>query len=197
VANLDRTYNKWVKTGRSLDQNGSVPHEIKMYYIMRTIKSYGITTFIESGTSRGDGVAAMLPYVDRVYTVEAWDDAFNFSVDRFKNQPNIDIRLGDSGELLPLIMEDADSPAVFWLDAHYSGEGTAQLTSDTPVVAEMQAISESKYADSHCVIIDDARGFGVWKDYPTVEAMREMSAELFPNHEFMLEGDEIFILPKG
>jgi hypothetical protein len=165
-----------------------------MYYVVRTLKDYGLRSFVESGTSYGDGVAAVLPHVDVVHTIEAWSEAFDFSSNRFKSDGRVKIHFGDSAELLPGIL-DRVGPSVFWLDAHYSGDGTALLDKETPIVAELEAIAKSEHRDSHCIVIDDARGFGVWNDYPSVEWMEESCKELFPNHKFFLEGDEIFVLP--
>jgi len=188
------TYVSWVNEGSPRDNNNSVPHDIKMFYVNRTLNDFGLRSFVESGTSFGDGVAAVLPNVDLVHTIEAWDHAYQFSSNRFKGNDNVVLHFGDSAELLPGILAGI-GPSVFWLDAHYSGDGTAQLEKDTPIVAELEAIAASKDASFHCIVIDDARGFGVWKDYPTVEEMKELCHKLFPTHDFFLEGDEIFVLP--
>lgn len=194
--NLNAMYEKWVNEGSPGDPNNSVPHEIKMYYLMRTLKEHDLKVFVESGTSHGDGVAAMLPYVDEVHTIEAWDEACQFSINRFKGDGRVHIYFGDSAEILPGILDEIDpEPALFWLDAHYSGDGTALLDKETPIVAELEAIAKVSHLD-HCIIVDDARGFGVWNDYPTIDWMKDFCGEHFPHHKFSLEGDEIFILPE-
>lgn len=192
--NLDVAYKKWENQGCPLDQNGSVPHEVKMYYVYRTLRDYDLRSFVESGTSYGDGVAAMLPYVDVVHTIEAWTQAYDHSTARFSGDTRVTIHFGDSGLLLPEILDEV-GPSVFWLDAHYSGDGTACLEKETPIVAELSAISRSSNRDDHCIVIDDARGFGVWKDYPPIVWMEEHCGVIFPHHKFLLEGDEIFVLP--
>lgn len=191
---LDHQYKKWISRGSSLDQNGSVPHEVKMYYVLRTARDFGLRTFVESGTSHGDGVYAMLPHVDEVHTIEAWKEAYDFSAKRFAGDSKVTIYFGDSGEILPDILEKV-GPSVFWLDAHYSGDGTAMLDKETPVIAELDAIAATG-SKEHAIVIDDARGFGVWNDYPTIDWVEDYVKASFPNHEFSLEGDEIFILPR-
>ena len=202
TTHLEAAYARWVAEGEPRDVNGSVPHEVKMFYVARTITGSGARVFVESGTSHGDGVAAILPYVDRVITIEAWDEAFRFAAKRFKNEPKVQLLFGDSAEWLPRMWEPPilsgyhiDEPAVFWLDAHYSGEGTAKLDKETPIVAELEAIARSPHAAAHSIVIDDARGFGVWPDYPPTPEMEAMCADLFPGHRFFLEGDEIFVVP--
>ena len=194
--NLEAFHRDWLERGSPGDVNNSVPPEIKWYYLARTLKDFGLDTFIESGTSAGDTTARMLiEGATRVYTIEAWRQAFTEACQRFYADERVDLRFGDSGELLHEILRDnGGRPALFWLDAHYSGDGTAQLDKQTPIVAELKAIAEDD-CDGHCIVIDDARGFGVWDDYPPMDELRDLLADLFPNHSTHLEGDEIFVLP--
>lgn len=191
---LEQAYLQWCKDGCEKDANGSVPHSIKMYYIWDVINNYGIKSFVESGTSYGDGIEAILPYVDIVRSIEAWQHAFEFASERFEDNPKVHLFFGDSGVIIPTFMRDLE-PSVFWLDAHYSGYETAKLDKETPIMAELEAIA-NYWRDDHCIIIDDARGFGKWTDYPTIKEVQKYCADAFPRHMFYLEGDEIFILPE-
>ena len=192
--NIEEVYLQWVKDGCETDQNGSVPHNIKMYYLFDVLRKYELKSFVESGTSYGDGVAAMLPYVDVVHTIEAWQTAYEFSCSRFEGDARVHLHFGDSGVIIPELLNDLE-PSVFWLDAHYSGDGTAMLDKETPIMAELEAISAAG-PDNHCIVIDDARGFGVWNDYPSIDELKAYCVKAFPNHTFHLDGDEIFILPE-
>lgn len=193
--NLDREYKDWQRQGEPKDQNGSVPHAVKMYYVLRTIRDNEATVFVESGTSHGDGTYAILPHVDEVHTIEAFEPCYDFSLNRFQNEDKVNIYFADSGKVLPEILPKLEGKSVvFWLDAHYSGDGTALLDKETPIVAELEAISQVSNLD-HAIVIDDARGFGVWNDYPSIEWMESYCEERFPHHKFFLEGDEIFLVP--
>lgn len=194
MSELDVAYDNWLANGQPRDHNGSVDHEIKMYYLARTALKYGLRTFVESGTCYGEAVEAMLPYVDHVYTVEAWEHGFNFSTNRFIEDSRVEVIFGDSGKEFPAILEKV-GPSLFWLDAHYSGDETARLDLDTPIAAELQAIAAVDHS-KHAIVIDDARGFGEWKDYPTIAWMEEYCNTAFPNHDFFTEGDEIFVVPR-
>lgn len=200
--NLDREFEQWNNEGCPTDQNGSVPHAVKMYYVLRTLRDLvdshplGVrTVFVESGTSHGDGTYAILPHVDEVHTIEAYEPCYEYSKNRFFGDEKVNIHFGDSGKIIPDLLGNlSDEIAVFWLDAHYSGDGTAMLDKETPIVAELEAIAEV-ISVSHAIVIDDARGFGVWNDYPSIEWMREYCEKAFPDHRFFLEGDEIFVVP--
>lgn len=191
---MEDVYQQWNDAGCPHDGNLSVPHDIKMYYVWRTLTMFGYRSFVESGTCQGDATAAMLPYVDEVYTIEAYGPLYSHSAQRFNGDPRVHLYFGDSAVLLPEILKDLQ-PSVFWLDAHYSGDGTIQLDKDTPIVAELKAIACSTSVNFHAIVIDDARGFGEWKDYPTEDELKTMCGELFPFHTFHREGDEFFVLP--
>lgn len=190
---MQNVYDQWIADGQPKDHNGSVDHDLKMYFLWKTLTENNVRTFIESGTSAGDAIQAMLPYVDEVNSIEAWHDAYEAAVNRFNGENRVTIYEGDSGELLPEIVKGIDE-AVFWLDAHYSGDGTANLTKQTPILEELRALAAVPN-DRFFIVIDDARGFGEWDDYPAIDEMMTFCADLFPNHEFSQEGDEIFLTP--
>ena len=65
------------------------------------------------------------------------------------------------------------APALFWLDAHYSGPITARGVLDTPIVQELAAIRAHPVA-GHVVLIDDMRDFTGADGYPTVDGARRL-----------------------
>jgi hypothetical protein len=48
-------------------------------------------------------------------------------------------------------------PALFWLDAHWSGLDTAGREAECPLLAEIQLINAAPF--THTVLVDDARLF--------------------------------------
>ena len=75
--------------------------------------------------------------------------------------------LGDSGALIRDVLAGLDEPALFWLDAHYSGTGTARGIEDSPILGELDSILSHRIRD-HIVIVDDAREFIGENGYPTI-----------------------------
>ena len=61
---------------------------------------------------------------------------------RFAGQAHVELLHGDSGTLLPRILGELDRPALFWLDGHYTGIGSARTEVDSPIVAEIEALLE-------------------------------------------------------
>jgi hypothetical protein len=150
---------------------------------------------VETGTNRGHTVAASLGTFDIIYSIELLDELFDYCQRRFARRKKVRLRCGDSVSELPRILSELNEPALFWLDAHYSGEGTARGEQDTPIMRELQAISEH-HIQAHVILIDDARCFDGRNDYPTLESCLALAARLWPAHRSSVEDDVIRITPR-
>jgi len=65
------------------------------------------------------------------------------------------------------------------LDGHYSGGITAKGILETPVKAELSHIFSDRIPD-HVALIDDARIFTGYGDYPSIEQLRGLLAQIRP-----------------
>lgn len=160
---------RWIQSGCT----GIAPHPVKRMVISAYLKRYGLTQFIETGTYLGDTLA----YIARHKTVHATsielDEVyFQAAMKRFRGYPNVTLLHGDSGILLPELMRKLQTPALFWLDGHYSGGDTGKGELDTPISAELAAILESP-VKGHVILIDDVRCFDGTQDYPYLERLLE------------------------
>jgi hypothetical protein len=117
---------------------------------------FGLRTFVETGTFVGDTTAAVARSFDRCFTIELSDDLHARAVKRFSAQPHIVCVHGDSGAAINDILSRIDQPALFWLDAHYSGGITADAGYD-PILKELSSIFAHS-SNGHVVLVDDARG---------------------------------------
>lgn len=122
------------------------------------LKKYLNPVFIETGTFLGDGIChAVWAGFNRIYSIEKSEYYYERAVDEFKYFPNVKIIYGDSSVELKKLIEDIDCPITFWLDAHYSEQGTAK--GDNPLLKELEAI-RSHPIKTHDVLIDDIREYG-------------------------------------
>jgi len=121
----------------------------------------GRKVFIETGTAKGEGLQTAIDYgFEQLYSVEANVEVFARASARFIDQPNVQLLLGDGGQVLPGLLRYVTEPAVFWLDSHWS-TGEAQLpagTSPCPLLSELRAIAEHPIKN-HVILIDDIRYF--------------------------------------
>jgi len=119
--------------------------------------------FIETGTSRGEGLQTAIDFgFEKYFSVEANAEVYSKACTRFAGQPNVELLLGDGGQVLNGLLRYVTEPAVFWLDSHWStGEAPlAQGVDPCPLLAELRAIAEHHVKD-HVILIDDIRYF--WK----------------------------------
>jgi hypothetical protein len=159
---------KWYSNGCPIPP----PHIVKQRTIQEYQNKYQYTTFIETGTYLGDMVEAQKKIFRKIYSIELGLTLFDKATKRFKNDKNITIIQGDSGEVLKNVLLELNEPAIFWLDGHYSGGITAKGDKNCPIYKELDAISESK-GFNHILLIDDARCFNGNGDYPTVDQLTE------------------------
>lgn len=164
------------------------PEEFKRRVIRRVVKESGARTFVETGTWQGDTVAKIAPFVTRAITIELDQSLFEAARERFAGDSTVEVIHGDSGDVIGQVLPGLESPAVFWLDGHYSGPGTGLGVLETPIVAELRQVLAG--ADRRDVIlIDDARLFGNAPDYPTIDEVRTQVLEAWPDAAFAVEDD--------
>ncbi|MDQ4143285.1 MAG: hypothetical protein M3198_05975 [Actinomycetota bacterium] len=156
----------WLRQRRA----GSAPPSVKQ----RTVKSYGrrfgLRTLVETGTFQGAMVAAALHSFDRIYSIELDRALAEAAKERFEGADHVSILQGDSTHMLPQVLYGLREPALFWLDAHYSGGTTARGEVETPILAEISAILEHP-VEAHVILVDDAREFDGFGDYPSIETL--------------------------
>src|SRR5690349_25084861 len=95
------------------------PHVVKQLAILRYQRSRRFTTFIETGTFTGEMVDAMRPHFRRVISIEMSPDIHHTASQRFRDDPRVQLLLGDSAIVLPRVLDQLQEPAVFWLDGHF------------------------------------------------------------------------------
>lgn len=116
-----------------------------------------IQNFVETGTYRGDTAAWASRHFPHVFTIELSPVFYAEAQTRFHVQPNVRVLNGDSSTMTREVLNGLAQPALFWLDAHWSGLDTAGREIECPVMAEIALINNSPLA--HVVLIDDARLF--------------------------------------
>lgn len=116
--------------------------------------------FIETGSYIGLGIEAALRLgFEEIHSIELSEKYYNICKERFKNNTNVHIHFGDSGIVLPEILQNTKSGITFWLDGHFSCLDTACATNYvSPIQKELDAI-EKYYNSDHVILIDDIKDF--------------------------------------
>lgn len=169
------------------------PGQYKRRELQRLGKEHGLDTFIETGTLHGETIATLKPHFKKLYSIELNPNFHKAALERFANDAHVDIIFGDSGVELPKLADQLEQPALFWLDAHWSGGQTAKGLSNTPIVKEISHLLSSE--KRHIIVIDDVREFGTDPDYPTLEEFTARVKEMAPNHSIAVHNDLMRIIP--
>ena len=159
---------RWIRTGRPVPAPGVVKRSVIRQYATR----FDLRVLIETGTYLGDTVADLRENFDEVFSIELDDQLFRLAQRRFSGLPRVHVLHGDSSEVLPTILARLQTPALFWLDGHFSGGPTAKAALETPLFRELDAVA-SHGIKGHVVLIDDARCLGTG-DYPSLEAVETL-----------------------
>lgn len=125
--------------------------------VLDKIREFGVKVFVETGTYKAQTSVWASKRFDIVYTVEASKKLYNEAVEEYGNIRNIKFMRGISRESLREIINEIDTQAVFWLDAHWSGGETFGSDDECPLIDELGLITKKRIR--HYILIDDARLF--------------------------------------
>jgi hypothetical protein len=118
-------------------------------------KKFKNRIFVETGSQEGNAIQqALAERYEVVYSIELLPEWYSKCVARFKNNPNVHLILGDSGEKLATVMELINEPVTLWLDGHIGAEST-------PIMKELE-ILKNHSVKTHTILIDDLRD---WKTH--------------------------------
>lgn len=134
---------------------GGIPIELAR----RMHAELGLDSAVETGTFRGDSAATLASYFPAVWSIELSPELHRAASVRLLDQPHVTVVQGSSREQLPAVCDQLSGPALFWLDGHWSGDGTAGEFDECPVLQEIAVIDASTYGGQAAILVDDARLF--------------------------------------
>jgi hypothetical protein len=108
------------------------PHLIKQRLILHAQSQFKPRIMVETGTLLGDMIEAMKHRFTRLYSIEISPELARKAQQRFAGDSHIQIIENDSAIALKELVPKLEEPALFWLDAHYSGGNTGKGIKETP-----------------------------------------------------------------
>jgi hypothetical protein len=184
------------------------------------VVKYGLETFIETGTARGDSLAwaAQCPQFKRLLSCEIEPLLAAGAICRFNDDPRVEIVRMESGRFISLIAWGQEEPALYWLDAHYPGAGFGLAEYDAglpdwqalPLARELLQIAHGGLGGD-VIIIDDLRIYetGDYTDGPLPEGtpgtptengadwIRELFAATHTANKLLHDQGYLVLIPKG
>lgn len=158
----------------------ALKHQVILSYHHSITAAHGPEiSCIETGTLNGDTTEFLSSIFKKVITIEAFEPLYQKAEKRFIDKLNVQTLFGDSGELIEEAISQCpnDQPILFFLDAHFSGEGTGKgkAGSTCPTFNELFAIQKLRNLNRCVILIDDMRNFGnpQMTHYPNQEYVRE------------------------
>jgi hypothetical protein len=112
--------------------------------------------FIETGTYYGETASWAAQHFSKVITMELSEKYFSQAQERFQGMSNVEVRFGDSKEMLKSLVPELAASAMFWLDAHFCCDSAGQ-GEPAPILDEITTIYTA--SKEHILLIDDARLF--------------------------------------
>lgn len=113
--------------------------------------------FIETGTYIGEGVKkAISSGFTKIISIELDKKRYEICKNKFENNDNVEIILGDSGKVLPNILKNINQPCTFFLDAHYCVDNAEISEKWCPLNEELDAI-RNHHIKNHTILVDDIR----------------------------------------
>lgn len=116
--------------------------------------AFGATSFIETGTYSGRTASLAAQIFPFVYTVEIYEPLYQFASKNLALFPNVHCYFGDSVQFLPKMIQDSFGKRVYWLDAHYCGQGTGGPIGTSPLLQEIDQILSYADLEDICLIND-------------------------------------------
>ena len=141
---------------------------------------YSNRIFIETGSYEGNGIQQALDEgFELIYSIEILLKWYLYCMNRFKDNPNVHLILGDSGEKLAALLNIIDEPVTFWLDGHDGAEST-------PILKELKIIRNHP-VKTHTIIIDDLRDWKIPVNGVNPDMLREAVMKINPNYVITIE----------
>ena len=182
---------------------GAVTFSLDPELLAVLLSRVNFSTFVETGTFRGDSVAVVQGRVAVSISIETDALLAAEASARFATDPSVRI-VHDSGAkaLSELSQSLEDQDVLYWLDAHWCAvsEGDAPADSQCDLLAEIASISS--LSTGSVVLIDDARFFLCAPpsphdstQWPTFQEVITALADLSSTHEVAVVNDVIAFYP--
>jgi len=165
------------------------------YLLEKIAEEFKIDVFVETGTYKGDTAVWAGERFRQVFTVENFRETYDQVLARYGHLKNVRFLYGHSLSLLPELLRQIEGDAIFWLDAHWMGEGSYGKMDECPLIDEIRLLNQSR--ETHFIFIDDARLFLSPPPLPHLlerwPSVGEVIAELDKKDRYTIVDEDVII----
>lgn len=179
---------------------GVVNFGINRELVENIAKKGSIKNFIETGTYLGNTSVWASNHFENVHTIEISEEIYSNTSKKYQYIKNIHFYLGDSKNVLPIIIPKINGSAIFWLDGHWCGRNTGGKFNECPIFDELnQAIK----VESPVILIDDLRYFlgpnpyDHGENYPTLHGIILFLTKELPHHFITFHDETLICVPNN
>lgn len=142
-------------------------NQMKFYH-----DTYGLETFVETGTNDGRSVEFARHIFKEVYSIELHAERYEYCKNKFLGVNNVHLYQGDSEILLPQIVKNLPNERIlFWLDAHLGSDDPGPLSSAKHKFSghyELEYLLNRKLTHS-VILVDDIINTDLYSDHKCEE----------------------------
>jgi len=158
---------------------GNVHHGIPRKLALELRGGYGLKVFIETGSYVGGTLFWASQHFGKVIGIEISRFYYEFCKRTCGGAKNVVLIRGDSRTELSRALSLAKSPALVWLDAHWSSdlEAVRPERGECPLMDELKALNID--SRPHVILIDDATLFDppLNDEWPSIDEVYAMLEE--------------------
>lgn len=159
----------------------------KYRQIVAVARRTAARTLVETGTYRGVTTRRCIPHFNRVYTIELDPSLARSATQQFRRYGTCEVIEGDATKVIQVLLEQREigGDLLFFLDGHFSGEGTALGVSAEPALEVIRIIARHKERVAG-VVVDDFREFGTQPGWPSKGQLVALLEQCFSSDGFVL-----------
>ena len=169
-----------------------IPRMQKQKIIKDFAGRFKMDFLVETGTYLGEMIFAQLDNFQKIYSVEIDQELFKRAQRIFSSKTQVEVFWGNSGEVLPMILDKLEGPILFWLDSHYSGGVTFSGNEPSPIMQELKHIFSCNIR-GNVILIDDANIFNGTNNCPSIDEIRRVVEDYDSSLGFEMEDNIIRI----
>jgi hypothetical protein len=181
ASDMEAWFDSWNARGRTENPPELLKHMTLEAY--RMLAYPHIDILVETGACKGSAAYYNRFNFEKIYTVELDTELYSGAKKLLDPFPNIDIRHGDSKQVLPQFLEQIDEPCIFWLDSNH------RIT----LRRELETVFANSIKE-HVILIDDYRLFGNLITSILPDEIKSMAES--NGYNFAVQYDSMRLTPK-